>query len=239
MNSEINNALLNAYCERTHPGLWGEPFNALTNLAFIIAGLLAIRLYRNLGVFSLRRHWDFVLLIALLFAIGVGSALWHFVPPRHTILADVIPILVFINVYLLSFLVRVVDRGWRFTAGCYLAFLTINVVTNMAFSRDFLNGSVFYAPAWITLITMGAYLQAIHHRLRKRMLVAGVIFTASLFFRTMDKSVCQWVPEGTHFIWHVLNAWLLYVLAGALFDHQANIETNIETAAQTKRQTRR
>jgi hypothetical protein len=31
---------IDAYCERLGPGLWAEPLNALTNLAFIVAALI-------------------------------------------------------------------------------------------------------------------------------------------------------------------------------------------------------
>jgi hypothetical protein len=34
-------------------------------------------------------------------------------------------------------------------------------------------------------------------------------------FRTIDNAVCDVVPIGTHFIWHCLNATLLYVLLRA------------------------
>ena len=133
MNSEIKNALLRVYCERTMPGLWQEPLNAFSNLAFIIAGVFALRLYRKQAIFNVRRHWDFVLLIALLFAIGIGSALWHFVPTRDTILADVIPILLFINIYLLSFLYRVAKCNWLWLVIFYSLFLMLNVVINISF----------------------------------------------------------------------------------------------------------
>ena len=34
---------IDAYCERTDPGYWAEPVNALTNLAFLLAALIAWR----------------------------------------------------------------------------------------------------------------------------------------------------------------------------------------------------
>jgi hypothetical protein len=229
MNSQINDALLRIYCERTMPGVWQEPLNALSNLAFILAGILAWRLYSKRGLFSIRRHWDFLLLIALLFAIGIGSALWHFVPTRHTILADVIPILIFINIYLLSFLYRIAKCNWQWIVILYLLFLILNVAINLLFNPNLLNGSIFYAAGWITLIVMGVYLWAIKHPMRKQMLAAGGIFTLSLLFRTIDNDVCQWVPEGTHFIWHLLNAYLLYLLIGILFEQQADAEVKNST----------
>jgi hypothetical protein len=91
----------------------------------------------------------------------------------------------------------------------------------MSFPPRFFNGSIFYSPGWIILISIGVYLFITKHPLRARLLVAGGIFTASLVFRTIDREVCQWVPVGTHFIWHLLNAWLLFVLLSALISEEA------------------
>ncbi|BAB51018.1 msl4336 [Mesorhizobium japonicum MAFF 303099] len=56
------------YCERTGPGLWAEPANALTNLAFIAAGLWGVREVRRCkaGTFAEVLAWWVV-------AIGIGS----------------------------------------------------------------------------------------------------------------------------------------------------------------------
>jgi len=37
------------------------------------------------------------------------------------------------------------------------------------------------------------------------------LFLASLGFRTIDQAVCEWTPVGTHFMWHILNAAVLYL----------------------------
>ncbi|MCG6969584.1 MAG: hypothetical protein LJE85_07445 [Gammaproteobacteria bacterium] len=217
----MENQLISLYCERTLPGLWEEPLNAITNLAFIIASAFTLLLYRRQSTFSVAAHWDFLLLITLMFAIGIGSGLWHFYPTRFTVLADVIPIALFINVYLLSFFHRVFGFTWRSLLLVFMAFQLLNMLVLMSFSPRFLNGSIFYGPGWIILMSIGAYLFITKHRLHGRLLAAGGIFTASLIFRTMDREVCQWVPLGTHFIWHVLNAWLLYLLTSALIRQEA------------------
>jgi hypothetical protein len=221
MQPENNNLFFSIYCERSLPGLWEEPLNAFTNLAFILAGVFALLLYRQRSAFSIAAHWDFLVLITLMFAIGIGSGLWHFYPTRFTVLADVIPILLFINVYLLSFFHRAFGFKWRGLVLVFMFFQLVNVIVAMAFPPKFLNGSIFYGPGWLTLISIGAYLYVTKHPLRGRLLAAGGIFTASLIFRTMDRDVCQWVPIGTHFIWHVLNAWLLYLLTSALIRQEA------------------
>ena len=62
-------AQVDGYCERLGPGFWAEPVNALTNLAFIVAAIWAWR--RGEGELPVR------VLAAILFAIGVGSGLFH------------------------------------------------------------------------------------------------------------------------------------------------------------------
>jgi hypothetical protein len=62
---------IDAYCERMGPGLWGEPLNALTNLAFLVAAVIcALRL-------DAPRPPMGMALVATLAAIGVASGLFH------------------------------------------------------------------------------------------------------------------------------------------------------------------
>ncbi len=35
---------VNSYCERTDPGFWSEPVNALTNAAFLVAAFVCRRM---------------------------------------------------------------------------------------------------------------------------------------------------------------------------------------------------
>lgn len=221
MEQDLATGLMSLYCERTQAGLWEEPLNAVTNLAFIVAGLTALGLYRRQTSFKPAAHWDFLLMIALLFSIGLGSGLWHVLPTGMTVWADVIPILLFMNVYLLSLFNRGFGVNW---AGLLLVFAVFQVMTFgnlLAIPRDVLNGSLFYAPAWLTLVGVASYMHATKHPLRGGLTAAAGIFTASLVFRTVDRGICQGVPLGTHFVWHLLNAWLLYVLVSALISEEA------------------
>lgn len=206
---------LDVYCERTGPGFWNEPLNAVTNLAFIVAGIMALRQWRR-KPYAWRDGWDLLLLIALLFAIGIGSALWHTVAKRWAMYADEIPILLFINVFLLAFLVRIGRLRWPGTLLFFTLFHLLNRGVGAAFPRDFLNGSIFYAPAWASLIVMAAFLAARQHPAARAFAVAAAIFTVSLVFRTLDAAICPAVPLGTHFLWHLCNAIMLYLLLAAL-----------------------
>ena len=85
---------VDGYCERLVPGYWAEPVNAVTNMAFLVAAALVWR--RTAGL-PLARAMALVLA-----AIGVGSYLFHTHANRVTGLMDVIPILLFILLYIFA-----------------------------------------------------------------------------------------------------------------------------------------
>jgi hypothetical protein len=213
--------MIDQYCERTVPGLFNEPFNALTNLAFVIAAYAALRLYRRAEAARVAGSLDILLLIVLLFCIGVGSLLWHTFAERWAELADELPIMIFISVYLLSYLRRVFRLGWLAVAAGFVAYQLVNRAVLAAVPADFLNGSIFYLP---TLATLGLF-AARAYRARDSSWPAVPIATGllvlSLAFRTLDGAVCSMIPVGTHFLWHLLNAYVLYRLLAVLIGQKA------------------
>jgi hypothetical protein len=198
------------YCERSAAGLWGEPVNALTNLAFLVAGIFAWQLYRHNRQTVKKPAFDLLILIILLFCIAIGSALWHTIAQPWAELADAIPILLFISVYLLSFLWRVLHLR---TVWIILIFALFQVVDNaviFAVPKDVLNGSLFYGPTWFTLLIFTLLLLQNRHPAAKSFVTATLLFSAALVFRTLDQTVCSVIPFGTHFMWHLLIAIVLY-----------------------------
>jgi hypothetical protein len=80
---------------------------------------------------------------------------------------------------------------------------------------EVLNGSLTYVPAVVILFILATY-----HYKRQRvepmlLLVAAVVFVASLSFRSIDGVVCGVLSTGTHFLWHVFNAIFLHLIARA------------------------
>ncbi len=212
---------LDQYCERVAPGLWNEPFNLLSNLAFIIAGALAWRLSSQMRKQMAGQVRDMALLTILLFVIGIGSGLWHVFANRVALLADSIPILLFINIYLLSCLFRVFSLSGRMVMVIFIVYHVINYSVQAALPADFLNGSIFYLPTWGLLlgVTIAAWKQ---QAVACRYYVdALIIFTVSLTFRTVDQAACETIPVGTHFVWHLLNAATLYLLMCGLIYNTA------------------
>ena len=208
------------YCERTAPGLLNEPINALTNLAFILAAWLVWRQARAEG----RLDWPMRVLIALVFAIGIGSGLWHTFAQRWAGAADVIPILLFIVSYVglamwRYFGMRAAEAGT--IAVAFLFFAGGLRRAAAASLPEIMSPSFGYLPALTALVASGVLLMLRAHAAGKWLVGAALVFVVSLTFRALDRHVCDSFATGTHFLWHMLNAVVLGLLMLAFLRHGA------------------
>jgi hypothetical protein len=219
------------YCERgTDAALWAEPINAISNAGFFLAALVAwqLLLWRP----PEERSPDHFLLVGLTFLIGCGSLAFHIYADEGTELADIIPIGLFMMVYLGFALNRflAVPPGW--TVLIVIGFAAIIAATmqvqcwdggiglpgpEVTDAKSCLNGSVAYLPALGALIILAMVLTERHHRAAPYVVWATIIFIGSIILRSVDLSFCDRVvidgrDVGTHFIWHLLNAVVIFLL---------------------------
>ena len=157
-------------------------------------------------------------LIAVAACVGLGSFTFHTFATRLAGLADTIPIVAFIYGYLLLALRRYLGlRAW--TA---LVVLVGFVVASHGLPRlmpGLLRGGLaHYLPALLAMIAIGVLARA--QTPGRRMLITACVFAVSLGFRTADIPMCDAFPLGTHFIWHVLNGVVLYLLLRAAIDER-------------------
>lgn len=198
------------YCERVAPGLLGEPLNAATNAAIVIAAWFAWRYARR----SAEPTGGIVLLIGLLIAFAAGSTLFHTFANNITRWLDLLPIASFVGVYLWIYVRQVMNLS--------VVTATLSVMTFVAAyvgARQFpgvLNGSIIYAPALALLLALGAVHFARAQRERATLIGAAGALLAALFFRTIDNAVCGAWPAGIHFLWHLFAALALYLAMRAL-----------------------
>ncbi len=198
-------------CERTAGNFFAEPLNVLTNLGFF---LVAARLYRyshqhpDLKGFKI---YDIHILTALIFCIGLGSTIFHMFPSAITEMIDIVPIVLFINIFFLSTMVRILKCKWIETIVCYIAFGGGTHILVTTFPNA-LNDSIGYLSSMTALIVIALYLNLKRRATARAFLVAAIIGVVSLFFRSIDNAVCDKIPFGTHFLWHSFNAVLLYIL---------------------------
>jgi hypothetical protein len=190
---------VDGYCERIAPGLWGEPLNSLSNLAFLLVAVLVWRLAAGDRVGRL--------LAGLIGLIFVASSVFHLLATRWAGAADSLAILVFVLVY--AGLFPRVFFGWRLWWLGPPAFLALTVVTALL-------GGGLYLSALIGLAAFAALLAFKRDTAWTHFAVAGAIFALSLSLRTLDRDVCDYVPVGTHFLWHLLNGLVLYLVSRAI-----------------------
>ena len=206
---------IDIYCERMGPEFWAEPWNAVTNAAFLIAAVWVFVVLRREG----RLEAGTGLLLGLLTAIGIGSFLFHTVATRWAALADVLPIMLFILAYLALTIRRGFELSWWWAGGITLAFLPASFAVSSAVGQlagGALGGSSGYVPALLALLIAGGWLVARGVREGQWLLAAAAVFVASITLRTLDQPLCAATPFGTHFMWHVLNAVVLGLLIWAL-----------------------
>lgn len=202
------------YCERVSDAFWAEPLNAITNGAFILAALAGLVLFLREG----RRDWPAALLIALVFAIGIGSFLFHTIPQRWTLLADVVPIQLFAFFYFGLALRRFLGLGLAAAAVGTLVFLAASFALAAGLTPLLpaaARGSAGYASFVLALFGVAAAMWRREPAGARLVGAAGLVFALSLTLRSLDGALCQAVPTGTHFLWHLLNASVLYLLLRA------------------------
>jgi len=193
---------IDAYCERTDFSYWSEPINAVTNAAFLLAALIMWR--RGAGLIGAR------LLAGLLFAIGIGSFLFHTHATAWAALSDIVPILLFILVYL--FLVHRTLAGWPIWAAALAtaAFLPVSAGLGYLLSFvPFLSISGVYWTVPVLLVIYAGIFRSRFPATTTGFLIGAALLSLSITLRSLDGMLCEVWPLGTHPAWHLLNALML------------------------------
>lgn len=193
------------YLERHSDGLFAEPFNALSNIAFFVAAYL---LYRVASRDPEDQRWECRVLPPLLAAIGAGSLLFHTARNGYTFLCDVVPIGAFIVLAMFSLV-----RGLIKNNGLRTAFLLTFALIQTMTPRAALNGSAPYIVTLAILLTLIP--AAIYKCGRKAMPLILLSFSlaAAIIFRAIDLAASPVFPMGTHWLWHIFATISAYLAA--------------------------
>ena len=194
------------YCEDLHaiPGVFpAEPWNTASNGAIVVFGLAALYLVRKRAPQSA----DLYLLGALIVVNGVGSFLWHGLREPWALTLDVIPGLLVLFTLVFCWMRRL---SGALAAVAFLALFYFG----FALSRPYWG----YVQRWVALapvvVVAGLWLigQTALRDPRAALLGGAALLTAlaALGFRSFDMQACDYLPMGTHFLWHI-------VLSGATF----------------------
>ncbi len=132
--------------------------------------------------------------------------------------ADVMPIQLFILVYLGLATVRFFAVPWWAGVAAAAAFVPASALAAAGIGAVFgpLNGSTGYLPVPILIALYAAALRNRAPAAARGLAIGAGLLAVSLVFRTVDEAVCPAFPRGTHFLWHLINGamlgWMIRVL---------------------------
>jgi hypothetical protein len=201
-------AAVGSFCERTGPGFWNEPFNAISSLAILLAAAWAASTawrMRDLAAGT----W---LLIGLMSLNGVTAFLYHTVATGWTERADTAAFLGFVAVFGLVGMHRLFPVA-RTASGLLAIALGALVWWAITGDRtapeavfDPLNGTAQYLPALATMIGFSVITWLRGHPAASWLLDGALLFLLALTFHAIDREACTLIPIGTHWLWLTLSA---------------------------------
>ena len=214
-------AQVDGYCERLDFTFWAEPLNAVTNLSFLIAALIMLEWTRSMSAGRTMART----LTWILFVLSFGSFAFHTFATNWAMLADVLPIIGFVLLYIFALGRDVLGLGNVKAGLIVLVFLGFNALTGPLFaSLDFVGSSAAYLPIPLFLAGLVFWISREHALTARRLMLALGLMVVSLTLRTLDMPLCGTWPHGTHFLWHLINGLMLgwfietyrrHMLAGA------------------------
>lgn len=198
---------IDMYCERTDPGLWSEPLNVATNLAFLLAAAL---LWRQAGRGAGR---DTRVLILLIGAVGLGSMAFHTLATRWAALLDIGFIAVFVLFFHQRFQVRALGRSngaANLGVAVFVVLAGLFVLAIKQLPTLSQNDSESYLAPFLLLLVCARQAAPRWPEAARWLNRAAGLFVASLLCRAIDQPLCTVWPVGTHLGWHLINAAMLY-----------------------------
>lgn len=227
------------YCERgLDPTFWAEPVNALSNVAFPVAALLAWRALISMQSVPLPELRLRLLqgLIGLVAVVGLGSFTFHTHATRFTEAADVVPI----GTFMLAALWLALRWGLNWPIPRVALALAVFMATTLATAAlvhaagcgqpiatarglaalpvHCLNGGWTYVPTLMALIAVTTAVRTTAPSARPWFWAASVALAFGLTLRTLDLTLCP-IPifASTHAVWHLCAAASAYAILRASF----------------------
>ena len=193
------------YCERNSIETFAEPLNAISNVAFVLCGI----------IFFLRKGMIKNPLPYSVILIGLSSFLFHYIPISFFSTLDVFSILLFVVLYNTLLTKKILNYSYFKSALSSFILILLSFLLGILFSKTIISTSSFYLGLLSYMIYIAFLLKKVSNI--KYFLIAIILFSISLIFRSVDIYLCDFISFGTHFVWHILNSLVIYFLILFLF----------------------
>jgi len=198
-----------------------EPWNAISSLFFLVPVIFWLWKLRG----QYREHLIITLLLPLLFINGIGSSLYHaFRASDIFLLMDWMPAFIMNLILAGYFWNKVVGKIWKsvlIVFGFYAVTIFMMLVIGSNTSIETVNvgylliGICIFLPIIIYLIRTRFYKW---HLIGLTILFLGL----ALVFRSLDyptpNPIPNFLPQGTHFLWHITSALAVFSLGFYLYN---------------------
>ena len=210
---------IDGYCERIDASFWSEPLNAVTNAVFLMA---AIWVLRREELNNKARALAF-----LLGMIGIASFLFHSVATAWAGALDVLFILLFTLLYIFVATEDFLGLPRRSALVVTLGYFPFSVVVDwLTLPFSVLGSTRIYIPILILITLYSLILYKKFPYLSRGLAMGALLLTISMFARSVDLPLCETIPTGTHFLWHVINAimlaWMIEVYRRHIISRSCN-----------------
>ena len=199
------------YCDTAH--MWmgiHEPVNTISNAAILIAAWFAYRYIKKSRVgFS----GDLIILLFLLTWVGIGSALWHGLRTMWALQLDWIPGVLYLFVLTVVWIRQAFARAWLgWIAGLVglIVMIALSIVGIGIFGNTLaqITPNLRFSPMFATVTLFGiGMVTATGRKYGGEAAIQGVLIllagVVAAVARSIDLMVCDYIPFGTHFLWHI------------------------------------
>ena len=212
-------ATIDGYCERIDASFWSEPLNAVTNVVFLMA---AIWVLRREELNNKARALAFLLAM-----IGIASFLFHSVATAWAGALDVLLILLFTLLYIFVATEDFLGLPRRSALVVTLGYFPFSVVVEwLTLPLSFLGSTRIYIPILVLITLYSLILYKKFPYLSRGLAIGALLLTISMLARSVDLPLCETIPTGTHFLWHVINAimlaWMIEVYRRHIISRSGN-----------------
>ena len=191
-----------------------EPWNAISSLVIALPAIyFAIKLYPKYKTFPFLS-----LCIPLLFLNGIGSTLFHaFRATPAFLFLDALPAAILTLAVGVHFWTKVLPFKWMAWLVVFSA-LMLRLVVGQFFAPHTAINISYGITGILMFLPMVIYLKRTNYYKIHFIIISVISLILALFFREADAWPNQFLPMGTHFLWHVFSGIGGFYLASYLYD---------------------
>lgn len=204
----LMNPLDLTYCETSSWLYMAQPWNTISNGLFFI---IAFVLYYQIKQTDKAQDKSFTAVIASIALIGACSTFWHATMYPWALLVDIFGIIVFTIAYIYYVGLKQLSFSFWQSTGTLIAVIALCVFA-MKLTDGLPQRSGAFIPLSLLFFVAAIKLWKNSKQNSLYLIGAGGTMALAIVARVIDVSVCDYIPVGTHFLWHGLTAVTTYCL---------------------------